>query len=140
MDRLFLDTVYIQALLNRSDQYHIRARQVFPVVKQTREIWLTEAILIEVGNALSTFDRQAAVDFIDQCYSERNLRVVSVDSALMRRGLALYRSSKDKDWGLTDCISFVVMKENNISVAVTADQHFVQAGFRALLREALEGP
>jgi len=97
MNRLFLDTVYIQALLNRSDQYHASARQVFPVVQQAREIWPTEAIFIEVGNALSAFDRQAAADFIDQCYSEKNLRVVSVDSALMRRGLDLYRSSKDKD-------------------------------------------
>ena len=37
--------------------------------------------------------------------------------------------------GLTDCISFVVMEERGITDALAYDQHFVQAGFRALLRE-----
>jgi predicted nucleic acid-binding protein len=41
----------------------------------------------------------------------------------------------DKTWGFTDCISFVVMREEGLTDAVTADVHFVQAGFRALLRE-----
>lgn len=33
----------------------------------------------------------------------------------------------------TDCISFVVMREKNLIDALTADRHFIQAGFRALL-------
>ena len=37
--------------------------------------------------------------------------------------------------GLTDRISFVVMEERGITDALAYDQHFVQAGFRALLRE-----
>ncbi len=41
----------------------------------------------------------------------------------------------DKNWGLVDCTFFVVMQEREISKALTADGHFVQAGFRALLRE-----
>jgi predicted nucleic acid-binding protein len=40
----------------------------------------------------------------------------------------------DKDWSLTDCISFVVMNAESISEALTGDEHFEQAGFVALLR------
>ncbi len=52
-ERLFLDTVFIQALLNRRDQYHLQARSLLPRIRNAREVWITEAVLIEVGNALS---------------------------------------------------------------------------------------
>ena len=64
-----------------------------------------------------------------------DLRCVSMDGSLFARGLDLYRERQDKDWSLTDCISFVVMKDERIDEALTADIHFVQAGFRALLRD-----
>jgi hypothetical protein len=40
----------------------------------------------------------------------------------------------DKEWSLVDCISFAVMKQRKIKEALTADHHFVQAGFRAILK------
>jgi uncharacterized protein len=43
-------------------------------------------------------------------------------------------SRPDKDWSLTDCVSFVVLTQNQLVEALTADQHFEQAGFKALLR------
>jgi hypothetical protein len=89
--------------------------------------------LIEVGNALSTFNRGAAVQFIEQCYHTENMRVVTVDTALLNRALQLYRARLDKMWGLTDCVSFVVMQEQGLTDAATADEHFTQAGYRALL-------
>ncbi|MCP4699009.1 MAG: type II toxin-antitoxin system VapC family toxin [Gammaproteobacteria bacterium] len=63
------------------------------------------------------------------------MRVVSVDTVLFHKALTLYRERGDKDWGLTDCISFVVMREQELTEAMTTDRHFVQAGFRALMRE-----
>jgi len=44
----------------------------------------------------------------------------------------------DKTWGLTDAVSFVVMQEQNLVDALTTDEHFHQAGFRALLRESVK--
>lgn len=58
-----------------------------------------------------------------------------VDSALLKRGLDLYGNRPDKEWGLTDCISIVVMKDNGMTEALTTAEHFKQAGFRALLIE-----
>ncbi|MBN3868893.1 MAG: PIN domain-containing protein [Nostoc sp.] len=134
-ERIFLDTVFIQALLNARDQYHIKARTLLPRVQSAVEVWLTEAVLIEVGNALSAFNRTAAIRFIQQCYQTSNMCVVSVDTELLNRALQLYQSRLDKTWGLTDCISFIVMQDQGLIIAATADQHFVQAGYRALLLE-----
>jgi hypothetical protein len=40
----------------------------------------------------------------------------------------------DKQWPLTDCISFVVMQREGLSEALTGDLHFEQASFVALLK------
>lgn len=53
-------------------------------------------------------------------------------------GLDLYMSRTDKGWSLTDCISFVVMEQWKIADALTADHHFQQAGYRALMLEELK--
>lgn len=97
--------------------------------------FFTEAILIEVGNALSALNRVGAVQFIQQCYRTDNIRVISVSVELMTQAFTLYQSRMDKAWGMTDCISFVVMQTNGVTDAATTDRHFIQAGFRALLLE-----
>lgn len=132
-DRLLLDTVFIEALLNQRDQYHQIAVKLFPRLRSAREVWITEAILTEVGNAFSRIDRKAADQFIQQCYRISNIKVVTVDTPLFQKALTLYRSRNDQTWGLTDCISFVVMAEKELRDAMTADRHFIQAGYRALM-------
>ena len=133
--RLFLDTYYVQALLNPRDSHHTRALALLPQVSQASEVVVTEAIFVEVGNALSASPRlrQLTAAFIRRCYIEANMAVVAVDTALLSRALALFESHADKEWGLTDCISFVVMRERGVADAVTGDRHFQQAGFRALM-------
>lgn len=49
------------------------------------------------------------------------------------KALDIYTKYRDKDWGLTDCIAFILMKENEIPIAFTADNHFIQAGFEIVL-------
>lgn len=132
-ERLFLDTAFIQALFNKRDSYHSSASQLLPRVRIAAEVWLTEAILIEVGNALSAVNRTAVISFIQKCYTTPNMRVVSIDTEILNRALQLYQARPDKTWGLTDCISFVVMQDQGLIDAVTTDRHFIQAGFRALM-------
>lgn len=134
-EQFFLDTAYVQALLNGRDRYHTSARNLFPQVRDAREVWVTEAVLIEVGNIFARSHRAEAAAFIGHCYTTPNVRVVPVDTALLHRALDLYQDRSDKSWGLTDAISFVVMDEHHLVDALTADEHFQQAGFRALLRE-----
>lgn len=132
-DRLFLDTFFIQAILNRRDQYHLQAKALLPRIRAAGEVWITEAVLVEVGNALSAINRAGAVEFIRRCYSTANIRVVGVDTPLLDRALKLYETHVDKTWGLTDCLSFVVMTDYGLIDAATADRHFRQAGFQTLL-------
>jgi predicted nucleic acid-binding protein len=134
-ERFFLDTVFVQALLNPRDQYHKQAKAFFPRVRAAREVWVTEAILLEVGNALSVANRSGAAVFIRQCYHTTNIHVVSVDTPLLARALQLYENRPDKKWGLVDCISFVVMENQHLRDAVTTDEHFSQAGYRLLFHE-----
>lgn len=134
-ERFLIDTAFVQAVLNKRDQYHEKAKSFLPRVRAAAEVWITEAILVEIGNALSASNRPAAIQFIRQSAQTVNVRVVSVDTPLLDRATNLYQRRPDKTWGLTDCISFVVMQENGLTDAVTTDKHFVQAGFRALMLE-----
>jgi predicted nucleic acid-binding protein len=45
-ERLFIDTAFIQAVLNKQDQYHAQALKLLPKVKNALEVWTTEAVLM----------------------------------------------------------------------------------------------
>lgn len=133
--RVFLDTFFVQALLNANDSYHDRAQALLPALTAAREVVVTEAVLTEIGNALSGSLRRVAAGFIRRCYASPNITVVPVDTALFTQALTLYEDRPDKTWGLTDCISFVVMRDRELVDAATGDRHFQQAGFHPLLLE-----
>jgi uncharacterized protein len=63
------------------------------------------------------------------------VEIVNLDSSLFLSAFELYRTHKDKSWSLTDCTSFIVMRERRLVDALTNDRDFRQAGFNALLRE-----
>ena len=95
----------------------------------------TRAVLIEIGNALSKPRyRRAAVALLDALEADPRVEIVPVTDALYLEALQLFRARPDRKWGLTDCISFIVMRERGITDALTTDEDFEQAGFRALLR------
>jgi hypothetical protein len=73
------------------------------------------------------------VRLLQSLYADPKVEVVAISSNLVARGLALFSRHADKEWGLTDCISFVVMRERGLRAALTSDEHFKQAGFETLL-------
>jgi len=58
--------------------------------------------------------------------------VVPATQRLVNKGIALYGARLYKEWSMVDCISFVVMKEKRIKMALTGDNHFNQAGFHSM--------
>src|SRR6266849_2891892 len=77
--------------------------------------------------------RNLAIEVIRAMRSSDSAEIVPASRALFEAAFALYGGRADKDWGLTDCSSFVTMTDRGIAQALTVDQHFEQAGFRALL-------
>lgn len=136
-DALFLDTAYIYGLFNTRDQWHQKSVEwQEKIALENYPLITTEFVLTEIANGLSAVKfRQDASNIIHILQDDDFVRIIPATSELFRQGLSLYENRDDKDWGLTDCISFVVMKENNITDALTTDDHFRQAGFRALLLE-----
>jgi predicted nucleic acid-binding protein len=96
----------------------------------------TRAVLLEIGNALSKRrHREAAVQLLSALETDPSVEIVKLSTDLYADAFGLFRRRPDKEWGLIDCVSFVVMEAREIAEVLTADEHFDQAGFRALLRE-----
>lgn len=133
----FLDTAYIYALVNTRDQWHRQAVQwQRKLTLEQRTLVTTELILVEIADGLAAVKfRTQAAQIIKTLQSSPFVQVVPSSTRLLNDALELYRQRADKDWGLTDCASFITMGERELSEALTTDEHFQQAGFRALLRE-----
>lgn len=138
MSSVFLDTSYAIALSAPNDEHHLRALEIAERLEaEGARLITTRAVLLEIGNALSKArHRQAAIKLLDALEGDPHVEIVSIGDVLYRQAFELYRSRPDKEWGLVDCVSFVTMSERNMQDALTADDHFRQAGFRVLLQES----
>lgn len=135
IEPVFLDSSGIIAFLASDDAHHVPAVQEFNALYTRRQPLVTTAVVLcEVGDGFACrHNWEAARPLLERIYFDPQIEVVSLDLPLLRRALDLKARRQDKRWGLTDCVSFVVMQERGISTAFTADHDFVQAGFRALL-------
>lgn len=95
----------------------------------------TRAVLLEIGNSLSRKrHRVLGVALLEFLEADPRVEIVPLSEDLYRKGFELFGQRRDKEWGLVDCVSFVVMQERELQESLTTDEHFEQAGFRALLR------
>ena len=93
-------------------------------------------VVTEVGNSMRfSDDRRRFTRFVQQLLEAPQMVAVPASDDWFRRGLVLFEQRPDKEWSLTDCISFEVMRERAITEALSADHHFEQAGFRILLKD-----
>ncbi|HEX5472090.1 MAG TPA: PIN domain-containing protein [Lacipirellulaceae bacterium] len=134
MKQVFADTFYFLALLSQSDTAHERTRRI--TAGQPSTLVTTAWVLTELANSLAKRDTRAGfLTTFDALASNPSAVIIGHDDRLFEKGFELYRNRPDKDWSLTDCISFVVMNERQITEALTGDHHFEQAGFIAMLKE-----
>ncbi|MFO0802457.1 MAG: PIN domain-containing protein [Gemmataceae bacterium] len=130
---VFMDTFGLIARLHPRDQYHERVSQW--LAEFNGDFVTTEGVLLEFADALCALHlRQIVVDFLEAVRGDESFKVLPLDSSLFEKGVSLFAERPDKEWSLTDCISFQVMAERGLTEAVTADHHFEQAGFRALFK------
>jgi len=133
MSAVFADAFYFVARLNARDQYH---KAVIDFSRNFRaRLLTTDWVLMEVADALARSDCRPRVrDFVFHLRESSACEIVPAARDLLDRGLELYHQHTDKQWTLTDCVSFTVMRERGLSEALTADHHFEQAGFTRLFK------
>ncbi len=133
MKVVFADTSFYVALVNVRGISHTRAVQAGKRLECP--VLLTDFIILELGNALSGPGlRKLFTELVSDLRADPDVRIVPALRDLLDRGLMLFLARADKEWSLTDCTSFVVMKEEGLTEALTTDHHFEQAGSTALLR------
>lgn len=135
-NRLFIDTGFALSLAFASNIHYAKAVELEQeILRQQARLVTTHAVLTEIGNALSREKYRAAAARLLQGFENNPMvEIVPVTSDLYAKAFVLYRQRPDKRWGMTDCISFVVMHEQSITEALAHDIDFEQAGFTALLR------
>ncbi len=133
MEKAFVDTSFILAIVSEKDELHQKAKEL--IKTHGKFLWLTtDLVLYEVANSLARNAKPQAQKIIVDFLEADGIEIIYASPALFRKGFALYCDYADKTWGLIDCVSFIVMRENNITDALTNDKHFQQAGFKALMR------
>lgn len=130
---VFMDTFGLIAWINARDAAHQRVKSYLDAYSGI--IVTTECVLLEFADAFSlSKTKPFAIEAIKRIHRLPMFQVIGHDPAVHRAGFDLYETRSDKDWSLTDCISFAVMTQRGLTEALTADHHFEQAGFRAIFK------
>jgi predicted nucleic acid-binding protein len=133
MRSAFADTSFYVAALSPGDVNHARAESVGREFRG--RIVTTEYVLLEIATFFcSARHRAVFLGLLQALQNDPDVTIVPASPDLWQRGVALFAARPDKDWSLTDCLSFAVMQERQINEALTTDHHFEQAGFVALLK------
>jgi uncharacterized protein len=132
MSAVFLDTVGILALLERSDQWHEAATRAWTTLNEAgRPLRTTTLVLLECGNAVARKPyRRRIVEIRHQFQADGALITPTdpdVDSAW-----EAYGRGEAGNAGIVDHVSFVVMRRLGMTEAFSSDEHFRAAGFRTL--------
>lgn len=98
LEKIFVDTLFIVALINQRDQYHQRAVELASLY-ENRELLVTDAVRLEIGNALARNFRREAVEIIKGFLASEEMEIVRLDGELFAQAFDLFRTCRDKDWG-----------------------------------------
>ena len=133
---LFVDTSFFIALGHSGDVNHGPALKIQNQLgSQNVHKVTSEYVLFELGNGLSRLRfRPVAQQMIELIRRDPSFEIIPASTLLFEQTLGFFYQRPDKEWGLTDCSSFVIMQQLGLNIALTADHHFEQAGFQAMLR------
>ena len=136
---LFVDAAFAIVLASDTDELHDAAVKLLAQVRaESRQFVTTRAVLVEIGNGLAKQRfRKTGAELLASIEVDPHFTIIPFSGSLYAEALILFTQRPDKEWGMTDCMSFVVMEHRGIYEALTHDVHFQQAGYRALLRESV---
>lgn len=131
MRSVFTDTSAFMALFYEEDQNHGKAKEYLDRLrKNTFSLVTTDYIFDEtVTGIMSSAGQRAAVAAGDFILNSGMIKVVWLDESIKARAWNYFKKYDDKNYSFTDCTSFILMKEMNITGYFAFDDHFKQAGF-----------
>jgi uncharacterized protein len=132
MNQVFIDTVGMLAVWNRSDQWHENAKRAFSLLDaRNTTLYTTTLVLAECANAAARTPFRIEVD-------EFRLRLEAGGTLIWptpddwQIAWRAYRASDVEKAGVVDHVSFVVMRRLGMSQSFSNDRHFQAAGFETL--------
>ena len=132
-ESIFIDTSFFIALMNESDQYHMIAKKFSKIIRVNNPLFLTEGIILELGDAFCKNKRQEVNSIINSLYGSNQCTIIPIQTNLIKDSLKFFSNRRDKTYSLTDCMSFIVMRTLGIHYSLSSDTHFQQEGFCPLL-------
>ncbi|MBP1468199.1 PIN domain-containing protein [Candidatus Chloroploca sp. M-50] len=129
--RYFLDTSYLLALELRNDQNHEHAQRHWQTFRQNLPYFVTTSYVFdEVVTFFNSRHYHAkAVSVGTRLLTSAKVTLAHIDEELFYQGWRYFVRHEDKQYSLTDCISFIVMNQYQLTTAFTFDHHFTQAGY-----------
>lgn len=133
----FVDTSGFFSLLAAKDDMHTRASQILRGAEGKQAVFVTtDYVLDETATLLVARRLGHLVDpFMQATLRSQACTIEWTGPEEFERAAAFLAKHVDQGWSFTDCVSFLVMKRRRIRSALTKDEHFIKAGFVALLRD-----
>jgi predicted nucleic acid-binding protein len=132
MNAVFLDTVGILALLERSDQWHAGAIQAWAALAEAaRPMRTTTLVLMECGNAVARKPYRRRVAEIRREFQADGTLIAPTDLDIDAAWDA-YERGEAGNAGIVDLVSIVVMRRLGMREVFSCDAHFQAAGIKTL--------
>lgn len=137
--RVFVDSGAYLALLDSEDEHHDQASVILRNLARARyRSFTTNTVIIESHALLLSHMGIAQADQFLTGIEESTTTIIRVRAGDEERAKQIVHRHTDKDYSLTDAISFVVMERLGISLAFAFDRHFAQYGLTTLTPEWFE--
>ena len=127
----FVDTSAWYAYFDNSDTDHPAAARFMNNLSSS--LITTNYIIDETLTLIRTrIGHSLAVTIGKQLFAGHFAQLVRVTDKDESAAFELFTQYSDKSYSFTDCTSFVIMRNLDITQAFTFDKHFRQAGFKKL--------
>jgi predicted nucleic acid-binding protein len=131
---VFVDSSGLKANYDSGDDYHAKAGGLMrKIAARETEVssFVTTDYVLDEAVTLTRFAHShgKAVELAEATLSSKFVKLVHCDEELFSEGMEVFERHSDKEWSLTDCVSFATMKRHGVRTAFTFDSHFKQAGF-----------
>lgn len=130
---MLIDTSGFLCKYEGKDTYHEKAVDLYDSATSR----ITSNYVLAEYTALAQvrgIPRKQIIDFSERILADETIEIVWVDEDLHSKAVELLKQRADKTYSLCDAVSFVLMREREITDALTTDKHFEQEGFARLLK------